>query len=137
MKDTLLTKCVLSYFYEFRSFPSVQPHRSNTLSPPQAKFTPSNQTMEPQPILDEIMTKIENLLQIMNSSNQNSKSNVPCVILTVRESKKSRAINVNVIRMLLPTVQTPNSFKIVINDGVLIEAPKPDSTISSKVTLVI
>ena len=31
------------------------------------------------------MAKIDNLLQIINSSNQNSKNCVPCVILTVRE----------------------------------------------------
>ena len=44
--------------------------------------------MEFQPTLDDIMAKINNLLQIMNSSNQNSKSNVLCVILTDREVKK-------------------------------------------------
>jgi len=44
--------------------------------------------MESQPTLDDIMAKINNLLQIMNSFNQNSKSSVPCVILTDREVKK-------------------------------------------------
>jgi len=31
------------------------------------------------------MTKIDNLLRIMNFFNQNSKSNVPCVIATVSQ----------------------------------------------------
>jgi len=31
----------------------------------------------------------------------------------------------------------PSPFKIAINDGVSIEAPKPDSTIFSKITSVI
>ena len=44
--------------------------------------------MESQPTLDDIIAKINNILQIMNSYNQNLKVNVPCVIPTVREVKK-------------------------------------------------
>ena len=114
-----------SYFYEFRPLPSVQPHKSNTLSPSLAKFIPSNQTMKSQPTLDDIMVKINNLLQIINFFNQNSKSSILCVIPTVREVKKSlitirartlnrnfprfvpqiRATKVKIMGMLLPTVQ--------------------------------
>ena len=45
----------------------------NTLSFPLTKLTSSNQTMESQQPLDDIMAKIDNLLQIMNSSRQNFK----------------------------------------------------------------
>ena len=44
--------------------------------------------MESQPTLDGIMAKINNLLQIINSSNENSKSSIPCVIPTVNEVKE-------------------------------------------------
>ena len=100
--------------------------------------------MDSQPTLDDIMAKINNLLQIMNSFNQNSKSSVPCVILTVREVKKKS--DNNKIRnteedfsKIRPTTKCykyqgyghvaancPNPFKIAINDGVSIEAPMPD-----------
>jgi len=74
--------------------PSFQPHRSNMLLSPLAKFTPSNQTMESQPTLDDIMAKINNILQIMNSSNQNSKNNVHCVIPIIKEVKEKSDNNV-------------------------------------------
>ena len=61
---------------------------------PLAKFTPSNQTMESQPTLDDIMAKINNILQIMNSSNQNSKNNVHCVIPIIKEVKEKSDNNV-------------------------------------------
>jgi len=151
MKEELKGKYVLPYFYKLRPPPSVQPHRSITHSSPPAKFTPSNQTMEFQPTLDDIMAKINNLLQIKNSSNQNSKSSISCVISTAREVKKSliiikvrtlkrtflrlvpqlSATNVKVMSMLLPTVQVNLNC---INDGVPIKAPKPAGTISLKVT---
>ena len=124
MKDELKGKYVPTHFYKFTPPPFVQSYRSNTLLSPLAKFTSSNQTMESQPTLDDVMAKINNLLQNMNSSNQNSKSSVPCVIPTVREVKKSlitrkartlkrtfpkldpqlSATNVKVMGMLLPTV---------------------------------
>jgi len=69
MKDELKGKHVPPHFYKFRRPPSVQPHKSNALSSPPAEFTPSDQIMESQPTLDDIMAKINNLLQIMNSSN--------------------------------------------------------------------
>ena len=82
--------------------------------------------MESKPILYDIIAKIDNLLQIMNSSNQISKRSIPYVISTVREIKKSlitirtitlkrtfsrlvqqlSATNVQIIGMLLPTIQT-------------------------------
>ena len=87
MKEELEIKYVPLYFYEFRPSSFVQHRRSNTLSSPPTKLTPSNQIMESQLTLDDIMAKIDKLLQIMNSSNKNSKSSVPCVIHTVREFK--------------------------------------------------
>jgi len=44
--------------------------------------------MESQPTFDDIIAKINNILQIMNSSKRNSKSNVSCVIPTIREVKE-------------------------------------------------
>ena len=88
MNEELEAKYVPPYFYEFRPPPFVQPRRSNTLSFPPIKLTPSSQTMESQPTLDDIMAKIDKLLQIMNSSYKNSKSSVPYVIPTVGEVKK-------------------------------------------------
>ena len=44
--------------------------------------------MEFQPTRDDIMANINNQLQIMNSSNKNSKSSIPYVIPTVREIKE-------------------------------------------------
>ena len=41
------------------------------------------------------MAKIDNLLWIMNSFNQNSKSSVPCVITTVNEVKEKTDNNKN------------------------------------------
>ena len=91
----------------------------------------------------------------MNSSNQNSKSSVSCVILTVREVKekfdnnKRKNTEKNFFKISLTikcykcqgyrhiVANCPISFKIAINDRVLIEASKPDSTISPKVTFVI
>ena len=80
--------------------------------------------MESQQTLDDIMTKKDNLLKIMNSFNQHSENSVPCVFPTVREvkekpdnnkSKKKRtflrfvlqisATNFKVMSMLLSTVQ--------------------------------
>ena len=58
---------------------------SNTLSSPPTKLTPSSQTMESQATLDDITAKIDNLLWIMNSSHQNSKSGIQYVIPTVSE----------------------------------------------------
>ena len=88
MNDELKDKYMPPYFYKFRpSF--IQPHKSNTILLSPVKFTPSNQTMEFQPILDDIMAKIDNLLQIINSFNQNSKSSVSYAIPTIEKSKKS------------------------------------------------
>ena len=90
----------------------------------------------------------------MNSSNQNPKSSVPCVIVIVNEvkeksdNKKRKNIEKDFFK-ITPTTKCykcqgyghvaancPSSFKIAIN-GVFIEAPKPDSTISLKVTPII
>jgi len=95
MEEELKIKYVSSYFYESRSPPSVQPCKSNTLSSPLTKLTPSNQTKESQPTLDDVMAKIDNLLWIMNSFNQNSKSSIPCVITTVNEVKEKTDNNKN------------------------------------------
>ena len=91
----------------------------------------------------------------MNSFNQNSKSNVPCGIPTVRKFKEKSDNNKskntkNDFFKISPTTKCykyqdyghvdanySNPCKIVINDVVLIEAPKPDSTISPKVAHVI
>jgi len=61
MKEKLEIKYMPPYFYEIRPPQSVQPHRSNTLSFPPTKFTPSKQTMESKPTHD-FMIKIDNLL---------------------------------------------------------------------------
>jgi len=154
MKNELKDKYVPPYFYKFRPPPSIQSHRSNTLSSPPAKFTSSNQTMESQLTLDDITAKINNLLQIINSSNQNSKSNAPCVIPIVRKIKEKSDNNESKntekdFSKISPTIKCykcqgyghvancPSKFKIVINDRNPIEAPKLAGTIFSKVTVVI
>ena len=100
------------------------------------------------------MAKIDNLLRIMNFSNQNSKSSVPCVILTVNETKKSdnnKSKNTEKDFFKISPItkcykcqgyghvdaNCPSLFKITINNRVPIETPMSDSTISLKVTHLI
>jgi len=139
MKDELKGKYVSPHFYKFRPLTSVQPHRSNTLSSPPVVFTLSNQTLTFQPTLDDVMDKINNLLQIMNYSNKNSKSSALCVIHTVREVKeksennKSKNTKKDYFKICPITkcykcqgyghaaINCPSPFKIAINNRVLIE----------------
>ena len=90
----------------------------------------------------------------MNSFKQNSKSSFPSVIPTVSEveekSDNSKSnIEKDFFKIYLTikcykcqgyghvVVNYQSLFKIAINDGVLIETPKSDSTIYPKVTSVI
>jgi len=81
-EEKLETKYVPPYFYEFRA-----PYLFNPVGLIHFHPTSLNQIMEFQPTLDDIMAKIDNVLQLMNSLNQNSKSSIPCMIPTFREFK--------------------------------------------------
>jgi len=135
MKEELETKYVPPYFYEFIPPPFVQLVGLIHFHPNRPNSPPLNQIMECQPTLD-IMAKIDNLLWIMNSFNQNSKSSVPCVIPTASEvdkksdNSKSKNTEKDFSKISLTTkcdkcqgyghiaANYPSPFKIAINDEV-------------------
>jgi len=152
MKEELEIKCVLPYFYEFRAPPSVQPRRSITLSSPPAKLTPSNQTMESQ---QHLMVSSLKLITYSKSWILPMKTRKVVFLVWSPQLMKSKkdpiTIKERTLKMIFfkisPAIKCykcqsyrhvaancPSPFKIAIKDRVPIEAPKPDSIISPKVT---